>query len=305
MKLIIKEQLWRIGFPETTDMKPPSQPVKIKGASKKVKPSPNDSLTTQCPSYFEHVDKRFPDSPTPKSQKSQKSSNKGARISKPPPTTSPPQVQQVSTPIPTPISPSIKEVQIALKIPFIDKMTVFMHKYIDRIINVVEDGNCRFRAVLALLGKGEDAHELVRHDLIKELVNHKDSYTRISGDETKFESVNEALVPWGGAYAPFSHWMRFPDMGHLIASAYDIVCIDLRHYSFSETFFPLRTTPPTNPIDRIICVGWIAKSRHFVQVYLKPGCPIPPTSPKWALYHTEVADTWLDLLWIGCTILKG
>ncbi|XP_058759136.1 uncharacterized protein LOC131632405 [Vicia villosa] len=83
-------------------------------------------------------------------------------------------------------------------------------------------------------------------------------------------------------------------MGHLIASAYDIICIDLTRYNFSETFFLLRTTPPTNPIDHIICVGWISKSRHFVQVYLKPGCPIPPTSPEWALYHTKVSDTWSD-----------
>ncbi|XP_058770121.1 uncharacterized protein LOC131643812 [Vicia villosa] len=81
-------------------------------------------------------------------------------------------------------------------------------------------------------------------------------------------------------------------MGHLIASAYDIVFIDLTRYGFSETFFPLRTTPPTNPIDRIICVGWLAKSCHFVQLYLKPGRPIPPTSPEWELYHTEVVDTW-------------
>ncbi|XP_058727222.1 uncharacterized protein LOC131598658 [Vicia villosa] len=170
-------------------------------------------------------------------------------------------------------------------------MPVFIHKYINRIVNVVGDGNCGFRAVSALLDKGENAHELVRHDLIKELVNHKDSYTRVFEDEMKFESVNEVLVPWSGAYALVSHWMRFSDMGHLIASAYEIVCIDLTHYGFSETFFPLRTTPHTNPIDRIICVGWFAKSRHFVQVYSKLGCTIPHTSPEWALYHTDVADT--------------
>ncbi|XP_058780883.1 uncharacterized protein LOC131654984 [Vicia villosa] len=121
------------------------------------------------------------------------------------------------------------------------------------------DSNCGFWVVLTLFGKGEDVHELVRHDLIKELVNHKDSYMRVFGDETKFESVNEALVPWGGAYAPVSRWMRFPYMGHLIAFAHDIICIDLTRY-----------------------------------VYLKSGCPIPPTSPEWALYHIEVADTWPD-----------
>ena len=85
------------------DLKPPSQPVKTKGAPKNLKPTPGDNSTTRNPSYFEHVDKVFQDSPTPKSQKS---ASKGARISKPPPT-------------PTPS-----------KIPFIDHMSAFMHKYV-------------------------------------------------------------------------------------------------------------------------------------------------------------------------------
>ncbi|XP_058748664.1 uncharacterized protein LOC131621652 [Vicia villosa] len=84
-------------------------------------------------------------------------------------------------------------------------------------------------------------------------------------------------------------------MGHLIACAYDMVYIDLTRYGFSETFFPLRTAPSPYPIDRIICVGWLAESRHFVQVYLKPGCPIRPTSPEWNLHHTALADTWSNV----------
>ncbi|XP_058778443.1 uncharacterized protein LOC131652562 [Vicia villosa] len=198
-------------------MKLPSQLVKTKGAPKKVKPTPNENSTTRDPSYCEHVDKLFPDSPTPKSQKS---SNKGARISKPPPTPIAPKVSTL-TPIDTKIPsieevyiapkiPSIEEVHIAPKIPFIDEMSIFMHKYIDRVVNVVGDSNCGFRNVSALLGKGEDDHKFVCIELIEELMNHKDLYTRVFGDETKFESVNEALVPWLGAYAPISKWMRFP-----------------------------------------------------------------------------------------------
>lgn len=91
------------------------------------------------PSYFEYVDKVFPDSPTPKSLKSV---SKGTHISKPPP---------------TPPSP---------KIPFINEISFFMHKYIERTVNVQGDGNCRYRAVLALLGKGEDNNTLVHHQLI-------------------------------------------------------------------------------------------------------------------------------------------
>ncbi|XP_058783671.1 uncharacterized protein LOC131658391 [Vicia villosa] len=81
IKLHIKEQLRKIGYPETTDMKPPSQPVKTKGASKKLKSTPINNSSTRSPSYCEHIDKTFPNSLTPKSQKSQKSSIKDACIS--------------------------------------------------------------------------------------------------------------------------------------------------------------------------------------------------------------------------------
>ncbi|XP_058751582.1 uncharacterized protein LOC131624671 [Vicia villosa] len=144
-------------------MKPPSQPVKTKGAPKKLKPTPNDYSTTQAPSYCEHVDNIF---------LTHQLLNKGARIRKPPP-----------TPIP-------------LKIPFIKEIPIFMHKYIKWIVNVEGDGNCGYRAVSSLLGNGEDSHTLVRHQLIQELKTHKDSYTRLYGEEIKFEAVYKYLVPW-------------------------------------------------------------------------------------------------------------
>ncbi|XP_058776389.1 uncharacterized protein LOC131650704 [Vicia villosa] len=243
MKLHIKEQLRTNGYPGITDMKPPSQPVMTKGAPKKLKPTPNDNSTTWAPSYCEHVYKLFPGSPTPKSLKSQTSSNKGAHISKPPP-----------TPILSKI-PIIKEMPIPQKIPFIEEMPIFIHKYIERIVSVTGDCNCSYQAVLALLGNGEDGHALVRHQLIQELKTHKDSYSRSYGEEAKFEAVNGALVPWLDAYVLVSKWTRFPEMRHLIACPYDRVCIDLTCY----------------------------------------GCPIPPTSLKWALHHSEDAETWPNL----------
>lgn len=69
MKLQINEQLQKIIYPKTTYLKPPSQPVKTKGAPKKVKPTQDDNSTKQSTSYFEHIDSYFQDSPTPKSQK--------------------------------------------------------------------------------------------------------------------------------------------------------------------------------------------------------------------------------------------
>lgn len=82
----------------------------------------------RSPSYFELVDKFFLDSPT---SNAQKSVFKGAHISKPHP--SPP----------------------LLKIAFIEEMSVFMHKYIEQIVNVKGDSNYGFQVVYALLGKRE------------------------------------------------------------------------------------------------------------------------------------------------------
>src|SRR4051812_36183851 len=73
-------RLWNIVL-ETTDLKPPSQLVKTKGAPKNSKVTQEDTSTKRSQSYFEHVDAAFPDSPTPKSKCS---GSKGAHISKPP-----------------------------------------------------------------------------------------------------------------------------------------------------------------------------------------------------------------------------
>ncbi|XP_058764492.1 uncharacterized protein LOC131637943 [Vicia villosa] len=173
-------------------------------------------------------------------------------------------------------------------------MLVFMHKYIEWIVNVKGDDNCGYRAISALLDKGEDSHALVCHQLIQELKMRKESYTRLYGEKEKLEAVYESLVPCLSCQAPLSKWTRFQEMRHLIACAYDKVSIDLTRYEFSETFFPLRTSPPRNPNDCIMCIGWLEKSSHFVQVYLKPGCFIPPTSPEWTTHSIANAETWTD-----------
>ncbi|XP_058742077.1 uncharacterized protein LOC131614522 [Vicia villosa] len=83
-------------------------------------------------------------------------------------------------------------------------------------------------------------------------------------------------------------------MDRLIASAYDKVYIDLTIYGFSETFFPLRSGPPKDPSESIMCIGWLSKSLHFVEIYLKLRCTIPSTSLEWMSHSTKEAETWSD-----------
>ncbi|XP_058753691.1 uncharacterized protein LOC131626871 [Vicia villosa] len=121
------------------------------GAPKKPKSKQEDTSTKWDPSYFEHVDTLIPDPPTPKSKCS---ANKGDRISKPPRT-----------------PPTKKPLMI-----YIDEMPLFMHKFIDNIVDVGTDGNCRYRAIAGLLGRGEENHTLIRQALISELTLHRDMY---------------------------------------------------------------------------------------------------------------------------------
>jgi len=50
-------------------------------------------------------------------------------------------------------------------------------------------------------------------------------------------------------------WLIVPYMGLAIATLYSKVAIVLKHgNNFSETCFPLRGRPPTNPSSQIMCL---------------------------------------------------
>lgn len=75
------------------------------------------------------------------------------------------------SPSPTPPLPKTK---------YIEEILVFMHKYIERIVNIEGEGNCGCWANSTLIGKREENHTLVCQQLIKELnhiKNHTQCYT--------------------------------------------------------------------------------------------------------------------------------
>src|SRR3954462_773506 len=124
---------------------------------------------------------------------------------------------------------------------YIDEMPLFMHKYIDNIVDVGGDDNCGYRAVAGLLGKGGENNTLIRRELLSELTSHRDIYARLYENQENFEKLHDSLVPSLSGIAPVSKWMSFPNMSHLIASAR--VCVDLTRFGLCETFFPLHSRP--------------------------------------------------------------
>ncbi|XP_058768856.1 protein FAR1-RELATED SEQUENCE 4-like [Vicia villosa] len=104
-----------------------------------------------------------------------------------------------------------------------------------------------------------------------------------------FDKIHDALVPSFTSHALISKWMSFPKMSHLIARAYDRVCVDLTRFGFSMTFFPIHSRPPIDASGRIIYIVYL-RSCHFGQGFLKSGCPIPVAACHWTTHHTKEAD---------------
>lgn len=270
MKLEIRDKLREIGFPETTALTSPVVEKKSKGVTK-TRGARIGKSTTRWPSEWEHVNKQFPDSQRSVSKPSS-SSQRGARIGK-------------WTPSQTPEHP----------IPYLANMPSFMRPYIDDIINVEGDGYCGYRVIALDSGKNEDDYELVKLNMVREIGLHKALYEKVFGGKERVQHIKDALISGprrSRRVAPLEKWFTFPDMGHVVATYYNKIVVDLVDPSVgnSQTFFPLRGSPPKDPSSRIMCMGLIPA--HFVYVKLKEGCPLPPTSEEWRQYCTEEAAAW-------------
>jgi histone-lysine N-methyltransferase SETD2 len=274
MKLQIKEELRLIAYPETTSVNAPVKKCDTKGAKKRRRSAISDSSSARSLSHWEHMDRQFPDSQGSQSKPS-RPKRKTARIGH-------------STPVPTP----------GKRIRDIRYMPRFMYPYIEDIIDVAPDGHCGFRVVAQHLGKGQDSQGLIRLALIRELTMFRSDYLRFYKTEERLQYILDGLhppkvMPKSGV-APKDKWFTFPDMGHLVATVYGRVVVELTSptIGFSETFFPVRGRPPSDPCSKIMCLGLIPN--HFVEVKLKPGCPIPPTSKEWKIHRAPEAEGWED-----------
>ena len=175
-------------------------------------------------------------------------------------------------------------------------MPKFMRPYIERIVNVIGDGHCGFKAIAKSVSLTEKSHVMVQRALIKELKKHMNKYIEIYASEPQYNYIFDGLHPPKNAssFAPPNKWLTLSDMGHIVASCYNRPVVEMTTLDIgvSETFFPLRGRPPVNPKNNMICLGLTAN--HFVILSLKDGCLLPPSSTEWKLHKSEEAATWKD-----------
>ncbi|XP_073222614.1 uncharacterized protein [Cicer arietinum] len=116
--------------------------------------------------------------------------------------------------------PSISKVQQPRVLPFKDWLSVEIHKFIDDIIDVGDDGNCGYRAVAALLGMGENCWAFIRQQCVIELQEFMSHYEILFGGENYVRQLIQNV--YVEQVASKDNWMTLPEMGYVIASKIDI-----------------------------------------------------------------------------------
>ncbi|KAH1193999.1 hypothetical protein GmHk_19G054897 [Glycine max] len=128
---------------------------------------------------------------------------------------------------------------------------------------------------------GEDSWLLVCNELIKELSKWSHNYINLFGGTKRFEELSLSLLVDGFSKVSVDKWVDIMEMGYVIALRYNVILVSLSRQQ-SMTFFLLGSQPPPDSsVYRMICVGHMFGS-HFVQVYLKDRCPLPPLALLWS-----------------------
>ncbi|KAL5159564.1 PKS-NRPS hybrid synthetase [Glycine soja] len=124
----------------------------------------------------------------------------------------------------------------------LDQFHPCIHDSIENIVDVKVDGNYGYRAIVALLGMGEDSWSFVRNHLLKELAKWSVQYINLFGSIDIFEELKRSLLVDGLSMAynflvTIDKWMNITDLGYVIAS---------------------RIQPPTDcSVHRVICISHV------------------------------------------------
>ncbi|XP_012858917.1 PREDICTED: uncharacterized protein LOC105978051 [Erythranthe guttata] len=172
---------------------------------------------------------------------------------------------------------------------YIETINPRFRMHVREIINIGSDGHCGFRAVASMMGFGEDEWGRVRDDMLRELTSIFFIYTAMHCGEETVRSMQTIVSNWD-VPATRDYWMSFPNMGHVIASTYNIVLVYLSKYQ-CLTFLPLSSNPMLFRERQEHGMAFVDNC-HFVHVVLNNNCPIPPIADYWYRCHVPKVDGW-------------
>ena len=121
--------------------------------------------------------------------------------------------------------------------PFRARIPQCMVPWVRNYLNVRGDGNCGYRAIEATLLGDQHKWRVVKQKMCNELCNHEELYA----ETMLFGIVDYYLVALSyeddQLMAPIETWMAIPDMGLLIATAFECVVVVVG--TTNQTYLPL------------------------------------------------------------------
>ncbi|CAL9018219.1 unnamed protein product [Prunus brigantina] len=159
-----------------------------------------------------------------------------------------------------------------------EKFPEGIRKYITHQTEVLPDGNCGYRAIAMAMGFGHNEWCRVRKDLLQQLHDMSSVFKRCIREHKRYNEIERALNYFDDGFVPFFCWMTMPDMGHIIATRYNVVLI-LLSMRQCLTFLPFSVQSSETKLHEI-AIGFVDDD-HYVQVHLSPDHPIPPVSRMW------------------------
>ncbi|GAA0138516.1 hypothetical protein LIER_00247 [Lithospermum erythrorhizon] len=155
----------------------------------------------------------------------------------------------------------------------------FIIPFIRDFFYVKSDWNCGYRVVAFHLWGDEDRWLEVRKECYRELNHRKDLYNRIFGN---LSSVDDILnkIEWEGTNAPIDKWMTLPELGHIIATTYNIIFVSYGIHG-GYTFLSIIIDDDIESPKRTLVIGFIHQVRHFIALRMCDENDYPLPGVAW------------------------
>ncbi|CAG8615169.1 22756_t:CDS:2 [Dentiscutata erythropus] len=152
------------------------------------------------------------------------------------------------------------------------------------------DGNCGYRAVAVCLKRNENEWSEIRKELLKELIEKEQFYRMLFFANDDYDVIKKEIT-WESGPCTFEHWMKMPQMGHVIANTYQR---PLYFFSLqiSLTFLPYHHSLNRNEALAIVFIN----NNHYVPIVLRASAPVPPIVNRWTQFATSAAIHWKLLI---------
>lgn len=132
---------------------------------------------------------------------------------------------------------------------------IFLHDYIEDIIDVEANENYGFRAIRSLLEWGEESWSLYQTQLDGKVDLNSYLYSKVFYDIVY--EVKSSLQISSMGVQDHEKWMTIPDIGYPIVFRYNVILVSLSS-NFNINFFPLVVSPFMH-VNRykMIAIGFI------------------------------------------------